>query len=64
MNKITCRGCNSTNLKSVISLGLSPLANNLLNSLEEKDELYPLEMVYCPNCHNCQLSYKFELILL
>ena len=57
MNKITCRGCNSTNLKSVISLGLSPLANNLLNSLEEKDELYPLEMVYCPNCHNCQLSY-------
>lgn len=57
MNKITCRGCNSTNLKSVISLGLSPLANNLLNSLEEKDELYPLEMVYCPDCHNCQLSY-------
>ena len=57
MNKITCRGCNSTNLKLVISLGLSPLANNLLNSLEEKDELYPLEMVYCPNCHNCQLSY-------
>ena len=57
MNKITCRGCNSTNLKSVISLGLSPLANNLLNSLEEKDELYPLEMVYCPKCHNCQLSY-------
>ena len=57
MNKITCRGCNNTNLKSVISLGLSPLANNLLNSLEEKDELYPLEMVYCPKCHNCQLSY-------
>ena len=57
MNKITCRGCNSTELKPVISLGLSPLANNLLNSLEEKDELYPLEMVYCPDCHNCQLSY-------
>jgi SAM-dependent methyltransferase len=57
MDKITCRGCNGTNLKSVISLGLSPLANNLLNLLEEKDELYPLEMVYCPNCHNCQLSY-------
>jgi len=57
MNKITCRGCNSTELKPVISLGLSPLANNLLNSLEEKDELYPLEMVYCSKCHNCQLSY-------
>jgi hypothetical protein len=57
MNKITCRGCNSTNLKSVISLGLSPLANNLLDSLTDQDELYPLEVMYCPDCHNCQLSY-------
>jgi SAM-dependent methyltransferase len=57
MNKITCRGCNSTNLKPVISLGLSPLANNLLNSLDDQDELYPLEVVYCSDCHNCQLSY-------
>lgn len=57
MNKITCRGCNSTNLKSVISLGLSPLANNLLDSLNDQDELYPLEVVYCSKCHNCQLSY-------
>lgn len=57
MNKNTCRGCNSTELKPVISLGLSPLANNLLNTLNDRDELYPLEMVYCPNCHNCQLSY-------
>ena len=57
MNKTTCRGCNSTELKPVISLGLSPLANNLLDSLNDQDELYPLEVVYCPNCHNCQLSY-------
>ena len=47
----------STNLEPVISLGLSPLANNLLNSPEDKDELYPLEMMYCPESHNCQLSY-------
>ena len=33
MNKNTCRGCNSTELKPVISLGLSPLANNLLNKI-------------------------------
>jgi SAM-dependent methyltransferase len=57
MNKNNCRGCNSTNLKPVISLGLSPLANNLLDSLEDQDNLYPLEMVYCSDCHNCQLSY-------
>jgi SAM-dependent methyltransferase len=57
MNKNNCRGCNSTYLKPVISLGLSPLANNLLDSLEDQDNLYPLEMVYCSDCHNCQLSY-------
>jgi 2-polyprenyl-3-methyl-5-hydroxy-6-metoxy-1,4-benzoquinol methylase len=36
---------------------MSPLANNLLNSKEDKDELFPLEMNYCPDSHNCQLSY-------
>ena len=52
-----CRASNSDNLKPVISLGMSPLANNLLNSEYDKDELYPLEMMYCPYSHNCQLSY-------
>ena len=57
MNKTTCRGCKGEDLKLVLSLGQSPLANNLLTSLDDKDELYPLELMYCPNCHNCQLSY-------
>ncbi len=52
-----CRASRSDNLKPVLSLGKSPLANNLLNSQEDKDELYPLEMMYCPDSHNCQLSY-------
>ena len=53
-----CRSSNSNNLKPVLSLGLSPLANNLLNSESDEDELFPLEMVYCPDSHNCQLSYN------
>jgi methylation protein EvaC len=52
-----CRSSDSKNLKTVVSLGLSPLANNLLNSPDQPDELYPLEMTYCPDSHNCQLSY-------
>jgi nucleoside-diphosphate-sugar epimerase/SAM-dependent methyltransferase/quercetin dioxygenase-like cupin family protein len=44
-------------LRPVISLGLSPLANNLLDSPNEKTEMFPLEMMYCPESHNCQLSY-------
>ena len=54
--KFECRSCNSKNLKRVVSLGYQPLANNLLNKSKDKYESYPLEMNYCENCHNCQLS--------
>jgi len=54
--KLKCRSCEKTNLKRVISLGYQPLANNLLKNKNDKDELFPLEMNYCPSCHNCQLS--------
>ena len=54
--KFDCRSCGNTKLKRVISLGYQPLANNLLNNREEKCELYPLEVNYCSECHNCQLS--------
>ena len=54
--KFDCRSCGKKNLKRVVSLGFQPLANNLLKTKEQKHEMYPLEMNYCPNCHNCQLS--------
>ena len=54
--KFNCRSCGNEKLKRVISLGYQPLANNLLNKKNESSELYPLEMNYCENCHNCQLS--------
>ena len=54
--KFECRSCKNSNLKRVISLGYQPLANNLLKNKDQNDELYPLEMNYCPKCHNCQLS--------
>ena len=58
--KFNCRSCGSTKLKRVVSLGYQPLANNLLNSPKDKCELYPLEMNYCEDCHNCQLSVAVE----
>jgi nucleoside-diphosphate-sugar epimerase len=54
--KFDCRSCGNTNLKRIVSLGYQPLANNLLRKKEEKCDLYPLEVNYCGNCHNCQLS--------
>ena len=58
--KFDCRSCGNTNLKRVVSLGYQPLANNLLNKINEKCDLYPLEVNYCPACHNCQLSVSVD----
>ena len=58
--KFECRSCGNPKLKRVLSLGYQPLANNLLNKKDEKCELYPLEMNYCPECHNCQLSVSVD----
>ena len=54
--KFECRSCGSNNLKRVISLGYQPLANNLLNKKNDKCEYFPLELNFCENCFNCQLS--------
>ncbi len=58
--KFDCRSCGNTNLKRVVSLGYQPLANNLLKKANELCELYPLEVNYCENCHNCQLSVSVD----
>jgi len=58
--KFNCRSCGNNNLKRVVSLGYQPLANNLIKKKDEKSDLYPLEVNYCPNCHNCQLSIAVD----
>ncbi len=58
--KFECRSCGNLNLKRVVSLGYQPLANNLLNKKNDKCDLYPLELNYCSNCHNCQLSVAVD----
>lgn len=54
--KTSCRSCGNIHLERCVSLGTSPLANNLVDSIDEQVVVYPLEMNYCPECHNCQLS--------
>jgi len=54
--KFDCRSCGNLKLKRVVSLGYQPLANNLLKNKNQKEEMFPLEMNYCSDCHNCQLS--------
>ncbi len=58
--KFDCRCCGSKDLKRVVSLGLQPLANNLKTKKNQDVDTYPLEMNYCPNCYNCQLSVAVD----
>ena len=57
--QLKCRICENPELEKVISLGKSPLANNLLSigDLNKDEELYPLEIMHCSECNLCQLSY-------
>ena len=54
--KAECRVCSNKNLKTYLSLGLSPLANNLVEKKDENIRKFPLELNYCNICNNSQLS--------
>jgi len=58
--RLNCRCCGSNNLKRALSLGYQPLANNLKENINDKDDLYPLELNVCEECFNCQLSVAIE----
>ena len=58
--KFKCRCCDSNKLKRVLSLGYQPLANNLLNKIDEDFKKYPLELNVCEECFNCQLSVAID----
>ena len=58
--RFECRCCGSKKLKRVVSLGHQPLANNLNDKIDQKQELYPLEMNVCKECFNCQLSVAVD----
>ena len=53
--KTECRVCGG-GLNHYLSLGLSPLANNLNSKKDTKSELYPLDLNFCKKCSNSQLS--------
>ena len=53
--KTNCRVCGG-GFVHYLSLGLSPLANNLNNRRNESNDLYPLDLNFCIQCSNSQLS--------
>ena len=53
-----CRSCGHQELQSFLSLGHTPLANALLTEaqLDQPEETYPLELVFCSRCTLVQLT--------
>ena len=58
--KFNCRCCDSKKLKRVLSLGYQPLANNLLENIDDETKVFPLELNVCEECFNCQLSVSVD----
>jgi len=53
-----CRSCGATELRPVLDLGRTPLANALLTAdqLTEPEAVYLLELVFCPACTLVQIT--------
>ena len=51
----SCRVCGG-GFNHYLSLGLSPLANNLNDKKNASNDLYPLDLNFCNQCSNSQLS--------
>ncbi|HET8782331.1 MAG TPA: class I SAM-dependent methyltransferase [Pyrinomonadaceae bacterium] len=53
-----CRSCGNASLQPVLSLGRTPLANALLNAeqLAEEEEMFPLDLAFCPECTLVQIT--------
>lgn len=53
-----CRSCGASDVRSILSLGNTPLANALLTQgqLNQSEELFPLDLVFCPHCTLVQIT--------
>ncbi len=54
-----CRSCGGTDLRPVLDLGSTPIANALVDPARRPaaDPAFPLAIVFCPDCTLVQLGY-------
>jgi hypothetical protein len=53
-----CRSCGKMDLRLILSLGQTPLANALLSrdQLDRPEAMFPLDLVLCPHCTLVQIT--------
>ena len=60
MNSVlqSCRACKATDLRLILSLGQTPLANSLVqpDQLGHLEITYPLDLVFCASCSLVQIT--------
>jgi len=56
MTITTCRVCGSDRIEGFFDLGKQPLANSLLDTPDDQEEVYPLSLSYCHECSLVQLD--------
>ncbi|HVA90392.1 MAG TPA: class I SAM-dependent methyltransferase [Chloroflexota bacterium] len=56
--QVTCRACGASELRPVLSLGRTPLANACITAeeLDQPEPTYPLDVVFCPACTLVQIT--------
>jgi len=59
-NIAECLCCGNKVLEKFFDLGGQPLANNLKDRAEDKDELYPLSLNVCKQCYHTQLTVSVD----
>ena len=53
-----CRSCDSTNLSSILDLGVQPWCNDFISEDKVgKENIYPLNLMHCDDCGLLQLSH-------
>ena len=57
-SRATCRSCGARDLKGVLSLGETPLADRLLTEAtrDQPEPVYPLTVMFCPQCTLMQIA--------
>ena len=57
-SETACRSCGAADLKLVLPLGRTPLANALLTAeqLSQPEDTYPLDLVFCAACSLVQIT--------
>jgi SAM-dependent methyltransferase len=58
----SCRSCNSSNLKTILSFGETPLSDNLLfdHQLDSPEIKVPLTLAFCPDCSLVQILEEVD----